>query len=127
MIHLESLYECRLVGLDRLGSKEARRQASHRAVSRLEEQLMLDGAALRNLIRRRLTRRPLFRAGGAGVATALTVGNDRVTVPGAAEAAALLAAPDRPASATRAATPPAPADLLALDPHALTGRTMAAP
>ena len=36
-----------------------------------EQPTVLDASSLRNLIRRRLTRRTLFQASGAGVATAL--------------------------------------------------------
>src|SRR5215510_3886423 len=85
---------------------------------------MLDGQALRDLIRRRLTRRTLFRAGGAGVATALIVGTDRVTAPSPAEAALL-----RPPVGDVADAVPtlSRGEMLALDPHAFTGRTQAVP
>src|SRR5437870_303935 len=83
---------------------------------------MIDPSALYGLVRRRLTRRTLFRAGGAGVATALIVGTERVMAPAPVEASSLLAAvPEMKAA------PPSRAELLALDPHAFTGRAYAAP
>jgi alkaline phosphatase len=85
---------------------------------------MLDAAALRDLIRRRLTRRTLFRAGGAGVATALIVGADRVATPTTVEAASLAGAA---AENDRAVPTRSRAEMLALDPHAFTGRVFAAP
>src|SRR4051812_13432695 len=96
---------------------------------------MLDGSRLRDLIQRRLTRRGLFRAGGAGVATALIVGTGQVTTPTLAEAAALRAAALEAAAGRRpvttdgvSAVPTLSRDeMLALDPHAFTGRTQAAP
>lgn len=83
---------------------------------------MLDASSLRNLIRRRLTRRTLFQASGAGVATALIVGTGQVTSPTPAEAASLRAAA---LDAANAVLTLSKQERLALDPHAFTGRTQA--
>jgi alkaline phosphatase len=85
-----------------------------------EQPTVLDASLLRNLIRRRLTRRTLFQAGGAGVATALIVGTGQVTNPTSAEAASLRAALRDAANTTPTLSR---GEMLALDPHAFTGRT----
>jgi alkaline phosphatase len=85
---------------------------------------MLDAATLRDLVRRRLTRRTLFRAGSAGVATALIVGTGQVPALTPAEAATIQT---RLAEAVQAVPTLSRDEMLALDPHAFTGRTQAAP